>query len=85
MRVKINKKIVKYLDFTRGLKELRIMKVTVILIKIGALGTVTNGLEKRLEEFSVRGRINIVLEHSPIEIILNSEKSPGDLRRYAVT
>ena len=32
------------------------MKVTIILIVIGALGTVTKGLLKELEVFEIRGR-----------------------------
>ena len=38
----------KYLDLARQLKKLRNMKVTVIPIEIGALGTVTKGLVKGL-------------------------------------
>ena len=47
------------------------MKVTIIPIVIGAFGTVTKGLLKGLEDLEVGGQ--------------NTEKSPGDLRRLAVT
>ena len=40
----------KYLDLARELKKLWNMKVTVILIAIGAFGTVTKGLLKGLED-----------------------------------
>ena len=40
----------KYLDLARELKKLWNMKVTIILIVIGAFGTVTKGLLKGLED-----------------------------------
>ena len=36
------------------------MKVTVIPIVVGTLGMVPKGLEKRLEEVEIRGRIEII-------------------------
>ena len=51
------------------------MKVTIIPIVIGAFGTVTKELLKGLED----------LEVGIIENGQNTEKSPGDLRRFAVT
>ena len=36
------------------------MKVTVIPIVIGALGTVTAGLLKRLEDLEIRGQVEII-------------------------
>ena len=47
------------------------MKVTVIPIVIGAVGTVTKGLVKGLENLEIRDQ--------------NTEKSPVDLRRLIVT
>ncbi len=47
----------KYLDLARELKKLWNMKVTVIPIVIGALGTVTKGLLKDLE---VSGRVETI-------------------------
>ena len=43
----------KYLDLARELKKLWNMKVTIVPIVIGAFGTVTKGLLKRLEELEV--------------------------------
>ena len=40
----------KYLDFARELRKLWNMKVTIIPVVIGALGTVTKGLVKGLED-----------------------------------
>ena len=58
VKVKENKTIDKYLDLSRKLKKLRnIINVTVISIVDCALGMVSKGLEKRLEEFEIKGRI----------------------------
>ena len=50
----------KYLDFARELKKLLNMQVTIIPIVIGAFGTVTNGLLKRLEDLEVGGRVETI-------------------------
>ena len=50
------------------------MKVTIVPIVIGALGTVTKGLLKCLEDLEVGGRLETI-----------QTTSPGDLRRLAVT
>ena len=52
------------------------MKVTMVPIVIAAFGTVTKGLLKGLEDLEVEGLI---------KDDQNTEKSPGDLRRLAVT
>ena len=36
------------------------MKMTVILIVIGALGTIPKGLEKRLGDLEIRGRAAVI-------------------------
>ena len=71
----------KYLDLARELKKLWNMKVTIIPIVIGAFGTVTKGLLKGLEDLEVGDHPN----NNIIENCHNTEKSPGDLRRLAVT
>ena len=58
------------------------MKVTVILIVIGALSTVSKELIKRPEDLGIRGQVKT---KSIVEIGQNTEKSPGDLRRRTVT
>ena len=50
----------KYLDLARELKKLWSMKVTIIPIVIGAFGTVTKGLLKRLEDLEVGGRVETI-------------------------
>ena len=75
----------KYLDLARKLKKLWNMKVTNIPIVIGAFGTVTKGL---LKGTGGLGRWRMSRDHSNYTIIengQNTEKSPGDLRRLAVT
>ena len=67
----------KYLDLARELKKLWNMQVTIIPIVIGAFGTVTKGLLKGLEDLEVNDSI--------VKNCQNSKKSPGDLRRIAVT
>ena len=47
----------KYLDHARELKNLWNIKVTIILIVIGAFGTRTKGLLKKLEDLEFGGRV----------------------------
>ena len=47
----------KYLDLARESKKLLYMKVTIILIVIGDLGTVTKGLVQGLEELEITGGV----------------------------
>ena len=57
------------------------MKVTFIQIVIGALGTVTEGLLRGLEDLEIKEREETI---QTTEIGQNTEKSPGDLKRLAV-
>ena len=50
----------KYLDLARELKKLWNMQVTIILIVIGAFGTVTKGLQKGLEDLEVGGWVETI-------------------------
>ena len=61
------------------------MKVTVIPIVIGSLGTITKGLIKRLEDFEKKRTSGDHPNYCIIEISENTEKSPGDFRGLAVT
>ena len=56
INLKENEKKDKYLDLDRELKKLWNMKVTIVPIVIGALGTITKGLLKGLEDLEVGGR-----------------------------
>ena len=55
-----NEKKDKYLDLTRELKKLWNMKVTIVPIVIDALGTITKGLLKGLEDLEVGGRVETI-------------------------
>ena len=61
------------------------MKVTIIPIVIGAFGTVTKELLKGLEDLEVDGPNEDHPNDSITKNGQNTEKSPGDLRRLAVT
>ena len=50
---------------------------------VGALGTVPKDMGKGLEELEIRGRIETI--QTIVEIRTNTEKSLGDLSRFAVT
>ena len=65
-----------YIDLARELKKLWNMKVPILPIVIDALGTVTVGLVKGLEDLEITGRM---------ETDQNTEMSPGELRRPVVT
>ena len=69
-----------YLDLAREQKKLWNMKLTVKPIIIGALGTITKGLVKGLEESEIRTRIEII--QTALKIGQNTEEV---LRRLAVT
>ena len=69
-------------NLARELKKLWNMKVTIISTVIGAFGSVTKGLSEGIESWRTSG------DHPNKNIIENSqntEKSPGYLRRFAVT
>ena len=57
MKVKESEKTNKYLDLVRELKKLWNIKVTVIPIVVGTLGIIPKGLEKRLGELEISGKI----------------------------
>ena len=71
----------KYLDLAKKLKKLWNMKVTVIPIVIGALGTLTKGFVQGLEDLEIIGRVETI---QTTAIGQNTEKSPGDFDRLAV-
>ena len=50
----------KYLDFAREFKKLCNMKVVIVPVVIGALGTITKGLLKGLEDLEVGGRVETI-------------------------
>ena len=60
IKLKVIKKKDKYFDLARELKKLWNMKVTIVPIVIGALGTITKGLLKGLEDLEVGGRVETI-------------------------
>ena len=60
VKLKENQKKDKYFDLDWELKKLWNMKKTVILIVIGALGTVGKGLIRGLEDLGIRGRVETI-------------------------
>ena len=84
VKLKESEKKDKYLDPARELRKLWNMKVTVIPIIVGSLGTVKRGLVKRTAGLRNK-RSGGNLNYSIVEISQNTEKSSGDLRRLVVT
>ena len=60
INLKESEKKDKYLDLARELKKLWNMKVTIVPIVIGALGTITKGLLKGLEDLEVGGLVETI-------------------------
>ena len=74
-----------YLDHARELKKLWNMKVTIVPIVIGVFGTVTKRLLKGLEDLEVGGQVETIQTIALLRTARILKKSPGDLRRLAVT
>ena len=60
INLKESEKMDKYLDLARELKKLWNMKLTIVPIVIGALGTISKGLLKGLEDLEVGGRVETI-------------------------
>ena len=60
VKIKESEKIDEYLDLAWELKKQWNMGMTVIPIVVVALGTVQKGVEKRLQEIEIRGRIKTI-------------------------
>ena len=60
VKLKESEKKDKYLDLARGLKKLWNMKMTIIPIVIGVLGTVIKGLIQGLEDWEIRERVETI-------------------------
>ena len=86
LKLKESEKQDKYFDLARELKKLWNLKVTIVPIMIGAFGTVTKGLLKGLEDLECVWRTTgDYPNYGTIENGQNTEKSPRDLKRLAVT
>ena len=71
----------KYLDLARGLKKLWNMKMMVILVVDGALGTTPERLVKQLDDLEIKRQMKNHLKYIITKIGQNTEKNPGDLRK----
>ena len=60
INLKESEKKDKYLDLARELKKLWNMKVRIVPIVIGALGRITKGLLKGMEDLEVGGRVETI-------------------------
>ena len=60
VKMKESEKIDKYLDLAREPRKLWNMRVKVVPIVIGDLGTIPRALEKNLGELEIRGRIETI-------------------------
>ena len=60
IKLKESEKKDKYFDLAREMNMLWNMKVTIVPIVIGALGTITKGLLKGLEDLEVGGRVETI-------------------------
>ena len=82
-KIKENEMIDKYLDFVKGLKKVCHVRVTVIPIVVGALGTVPKEKEIRTIIYQKKNRNHS--EDKIVEIGWNTEKCPGDLKSLVIT
>ena len=85
LKLKESEKKDKYIDLTRELKKLWNMKVAFIPFVIGVLGTVTKGLVKGLEDLEITEWLETIQTTLIVKIGQNIAKSPGELRKFAVT
>ena len=82
VKVKGSEKRDKYLDLSRVLRKLYIMRVMVIPIVIDALGTIPKGLDRELEELETEGRIEMIQATVLLRstrILRTVQESRGDL------
>ena len=85
VKLKESEKRDKYQDFVRELKKLWNRKEVVIPYDIDGPGIVTKGLVQGLGDLEIRVRVETIQTTALLEIGQNTEKSPGDLWRLAVT
>ena len=88
INLKESEKKDKYLDLTRAIKTLWNMKVMIVPIVIGALGTVTKVLLKGLEDLEIGGQLETIQMTALLRtarILRRVLETWGDLRRLAVT
>ena len=80
-----NKRTCQIEDFAGQRRKLWNMGITMILIVIGAHGTVRKKMKKRAGRIGNKNMSGNYPNDSAAKISQNTEKSPGDLRKFAVT
>ena len=81
-KLKESEKKDKYLDLAKEMKKLWNIKVMIIPIVIGALGTVNEGLVKRLKNLEIRGRMETIQTTALLRLVRILRRV---LKRLAVT
>ena len=79
MKLKECEKRDKYLDIARELKKLWNMKVTIIPIVVGALGSVTKGLVQGPEDLEITGQVETIQSTALLRRVLETW---GDLLSF---
>ena len=79
-----NERKQKILGSCQVAKNQREMRVSVIPFADGALETVPKDLRRRLEELEIGGRIETT-QISTLKISNNTQKSPGYIRKLAIS
>ena len=82
VEIKESRKVDKYSDLARELRKLWNVRMVVIPVVIGALGTVFKAWKKDWKKWQPEEELR---PSRFVEIGQNAEKSPGGLRRLAVT
>ena len=85
IKLKESEKKDKYLDLARKLKKLWNMKVTFMPNAIGTLGIVNKAMDTRTGKLGNKKTCGHQPNYCIIGTSQNTQKSPGDLRRQAVT
>ena len=85
VKLKENEKRDKYLDLARELKKLWNMKVMVIPVVFGALGTVTKKLVQWLEDLEISWRVKTIQTAALLRSAWLLRRVLEDLRRLTVT
>ena len=83
VKIKENEKIAKNLDLAKEQKQTLELEVDGNTNTIWWPWNGLKGFGKNLEELEVRGRNKT--SHTTVEISQNTQKSPGELRKLAVT
>ena len=85
VKIKESEKKDNYQDLAWERKNQWNMKVMVIPVVIGAMGTITKGSLQEQEDLEIRGRVSTIQFTTILRSARVLKKPPGDLKRLAVT